>query len=1184
MGAVTQALLAEPNDPRLAVLWTLLPALLLHRSPVLRGGRRLDRTTTSSRISSFQEGSWEPLLEALRLQLAQRPRGAAVAAQQAYARQQQAQARADLEALERERAAADDLTAAADAAPAGRGRVPPGNGAEAVDDDDAMLRGDDMDIDRGVDEGGNLGEPPADAPPWNARLGPEPTLPACSPDERQATERRVRSMVAEGELGRAARALTPQQMAPPNAATVAALRALHPPDLPQPPPPPGPEPAEPPAPPGNFVLYRSVFDQVVRTLPRFSGHGLDLTRFEHIRSLQRACPEGYEAFFQLASRIAAGDAADFSDELRRALGAARLVAFAKPHSGVRPIAVGSAWRRVMGRAVAAQRRAAWAEQLQPVQFGVGVSGGSELLVHAARALVAERPDWLIVGTDCRNAFNSGSRRGMLAALALAGSDILPFAQFFYGQDAALFFGAEDGVARLASRTGAQQGDPIAPFLFSLLIQPVLEELQATAVGDAEGARVLAYLDDVYLVGPRAWVEACYARMRVAYAALGLELRDDKGVVYSPHGIDRRQTVRVARRHADGTTTHVAIDATLGVPVAAGGVVGGPAAGEATGAPTPAGVVVVGSAVGTPAFERQQAAAAYAGAARLLQNISVALTDPQITCLLVRHCVLTRLTFAQRTLPPRAHHPVSVAFDDYAKSTFVHVLRTGPLGRFETRLLTLPLRCGGLGWTATAETGRFAFLASSLAALDAMCSISVGWRALALRVSARLGADGRSRHRAEAALQQAHVDVTHLIPAERLAAASYQADDLLANLSSTTHLQRRLSRAFAGAERARVGEGIMRDLRGVRRERAAARRLPPAAREAALHEVTVLGRGILRRRHVWRAACGWGATDYLAVLPDSTDYSGFVAMAPEVFRVTVALHLGIQYWQLARGAPRRCPCSTDGGAGCAELDGRLDVALSCGRAGHTFTHGRRHDSWRIVWGAFLRAHAWPSAEERRSAIRHHAPGCVVPDIMTWGPTGRLFGLDVRITHTTSPLLNTFGLHATRIAAHEREKLRLYRRSAWPQQPVVPVIVPLVASTFGGVGGHAQGFFRRVVRGYGEAAPFLSDALRFQNLNSGQHAVLWRRRICVALRIVVACQVLARVNGAAVAFDAASPDVARSSMAPWRRLQRRFAFAPARGVFLAAERAAVDGGVGGAYGGDIARPGVLGDGFPRSRPAD
>ena len=112
-------------------------------------------------------------------------------------------------------------------------------------------------------------------------------------------------------------------------------------------------------------------------------------------------------------------------------------------------------------------------------------------------LLQEHPDWYVVATDCRNAYNSVSRGGVLRAMQEFDPALLPFVRFFYDEPARLRYAAAAGVARLLSRSGVQQGDPLASVLFSVAIQPALLEIQATAVGDAAGAVVVAQIDDVY---------------------------------------------------------------------------------------------------------------------------------------------------------------------------------------------------------------------------------------------------------------------------------------------------------------------------------------------------------------------------------------------------------------------------------------------------------------------------------------------------------------------------------------------------------------------------------------------------------------------------------------------------------------------------------------------------------------
>ena len=74
----------------------------------------------------------------------------------------------------------------------------------------------------------------------------------------------------------------------------------------------------------------------------------------------------------------------------------RLLALAKHDGGVRPIAVGMVWRRLVSKCAAAYATEKSNPILSPTQLGVGVRGGAEAAVHATRRfLVNMQPDHVI---------------------------------------------------------------------------------------------------------------------------------------------------------------------------------------------------------------------------------------------------------------------------------------------------------------------------------------------------------------------------------------------------------------------------------------------------------------------------------------------------------------------------------------------------------------------------------------------------------------------------------------------------------------------------------------------------------------------------------------------------------------------------------------------------------------------
>jgi hypothetical protein len=109
-------------------------------------------------------------------------------------------------------------------------------------------------------------------------------------------------------------------------------------------------------------------------------------------------------------------------------------------------------------------------------------------------------------------------------------ELLPMVGQFYLRDGTLHFCGEDGERiRLRSVTGVQQGDPLGPVLFALGIHPALRAVQQRH----PLVHILAYLDDVHLVGPQGAVYDAFQTLRAQFAAIGLHTRKDKNLVWTP---------------------------------------------------------------------------------------------------------------------------------------------------------------------------------------------------------------------------------------------------------------------------------------------------------------------------------------------------------------------------------------------------------------------------------------------------------------------------------------------------------------------------------------------------------------------------------------------------------------------------------------------------------------------------
>jgi hypothetical protein len=256
-------------------------------------------------------------------------------------------------------------------------------------------------------------------------------------------------------------------------------------------------------------------DRTLRTFPLGSSGGPDGLTPQHIRDLLLGAPDDQlrKDITDLVNILLSGD---LLLAVREVIFGGRLIALEKKEGGVRPICIGYTWRRLTAkcanRAVIAER----SEELRPFQVGVGVSGGAEAIVHAARRLVTHLPDnHVIVKLDFTNAFNTVRRDLILDTVAEKIPQLYRFVHATYSCEAKLAYGSHT----ILSREGTQQGDPIAALEFCEAIQKLLLQLQANTR--------FGYMDDLTLSGEMQTVAADVDQIVAAAVSTGLRLNETK---------------------------------------------------------------------------------------------------------------------------------------------------------------------------------------------------------------------------------------------------------------------------------------------------------------------------------------------------------------------------------------------------------------------------------------------------------------------------------------------------------------------------------------------------------------------------------------------------------------------------------------------------------------------------------
>jgi len=188
----------------------------------------------------------------------------------------------------------------------------------------------------------------------------------------------------------------------------------------------------------------------------------------------------------------------------------------------------------------------------PIQLGVGVSGGCEAAVHATRRYAENMPaTHCIVKLDFINAFNSLHRDAMLQAAHDNIPGIYKFCHLAYSRPSILAFSDRT----ILSEEGPQQGDPLGAALFCVTIHPLLTSLSSELE--------IGYMDDLTLGGNKKQVAGDVKTVESQGQEFGLRLNTKKCEIINASGSSTEPIF------SDFTHLNVQNASLLGAPVTVG---------------------------------------------------------------------------------------------------------------------------------------------------------------------------------------------------------------------------------------------------------------------------------------------------------------------------------------------------------------------------------------------------------------------------------------------------------------------------------------------------------------------------------------------------------------------------------------------------------------------------------------
>eukprot|EP00731_Ephydatia_muelleri_P034760 Em0075g13a len=349
-----------------------------------------------------------------------------------------------------------------------------------------------------------------------------------------------------------------------------------------------------------------------------------------------------------------------------------LVALRKGTQDIRPIAVGESLRRLTSKCLCSLIKEDASAFFQPFQFGVALPQGCEKVIHGLRRCLDYHwhdSEFVCLKVDMKNAFNLVSRQSLFDQCTLHFPLLLPWTTWCYGQHPFLWH----SMGTLTSEAGVQQGDPLGPFYFAL----VLHHLVLSISKDESCQDLLFnawYLDDGVVAGPSTSVQHVVCLLQDLGPSLGLHLNPSKCELFGQGDL----SVFPSQMNKSCTPN----------------------------------LIILGAPIGEVAFCSSFIASKRAAASTLLSSlVKLGSCDPQIALILLRMCGgFTKLVHVARSTPPSLALDELHAFDEQVRCTFTEcqAIDTTDSSWMQAQL---SLSRGGLGLRSLAHHSNAAFIAS-----------------------------------------------------------------------------------------------------------------------------------------------------------------------------------------------------------------------------------------------------------------------------------------------------------------------------------------------------------------------------------------------------------------------------------------------------------------------------------------
>ena len=199
---------------------------------------------------------------------------------------------------------------------------------------------------------------------------------------------------------------------------------------------------------------------------------------------------------------------------------ATMTAISKRDGGVRGIATGTVFRRLVAKTFARQFGAEVEKACAPFQFALSTRAGMDCVGHAIRAMTDQNPQATVLSIDGIGVYDHVLRSVMMVGGSPTAPGVGSFCPVHPRTPTRCAWEDEHGTRReVVQHEGGEQGDPLMPLLTSLAVHNSLCEVKRFLL---PGEFLFAFLDDVHAVSTP-------ERTRAVHDLLGEKLLEGAGI-------------------------------------------------------------------------------------------------------------------------------------------------------------------------------------------------------------------------------------------------------------------------------------------------------------------------------------------------------------------------------------------------------------------------------------------------------------------------------------------------------------------------------------------------------------------------------------------------------------------------------------------------------------------------------